>query len=114
MNHDERKESVLMTKCIKDYLLYIRQRPKFLKRFGDEKSLDEIEYCEELKKRIDEWAKRHKVFYQYISGRINTKLAIAYIGTSERVFYRLMLKQKVKFLKFLSETENELKNKYVF
>ena len=111
---DERAKSVSMTKSIKDYLRYVQQRPAYLKRFSDDRALDEIKYYEEIQKKIKKWAKKHRVFYQYISGGITTRDAIEYIGISERDFYRLMRKQKVKFLNFLSETENELDNQYSF
>lgn len=111
---DERAKSVSMTKSIKDYLRYVQQRPAYLKRFVGERSTVEIKYYQEIQKRIKQWAKKHRVFYQYISGGITTRDAIEYIGVSERDFYRLMRKQKVKFLDFLQETENKLETQYSF
>lgn len=110
----ERNKSVSMTKSIRDYLLYVQQRPAYLKQFVGNCECVEIKYYEETQKRIKKWAKRHRVFYQYISGMINAQEAIEYMGVSERVFYRLMGKQKIEFLSFLQETENELTKEYSF
>ena len=111
---EERAKSVSITKSIRDYLLYVSQRPAYLKRFVGNCECVEIKYYEEIKKRIKKWAKKHRVFYQYISEMIDTQEAIEYMGVSERVFYRLMGKQKVKFFSFLQETENELEKEYSF
>lgn len=111
----ESDKSERKTKGIADYLQYIKSRQSYLKIFvGEDYPLTEIKYYKELQQRIGEWAKKHRVAYQYIAGKINSREAIEYMGVSERVFYRLISKQKAEMITFIQETENELEGKYSF
>lgn len=111
----ESDKSERKTKGIADYLQYIKSRQSYLKIFvGEDYPLTEIKYYRELQQRIGEWAKKHRVAYQYIAGKINSQEAIEYMGGSERVFYRLISKQKAEMITFIQETENELEGKYSF
>lgn len=100
---------------IRQYLSYIKQRQSYLKIFvGEDYPLTEIKYYLELQQRIGEWAKKHRVAYQYIQDKISSQEAIEYMGVSTRVFYRLLAKQKAELITFIRETEKELENKYSF
>ena len=112
---NERVNSEKKSKGIRSYLNYIKQRQSYLKIFvGEDYPLTELKYYRELQQRIGEWAKKHRVAYQYIMGKISSQDAIDYIGVSERVFYRIISKQKEEMISFIKETENELEGKYSF
>ena len=100
---------------IVEYLKYIKQRRTYLKIFvrGDY-PLTELKYYEELQHRITEWGKQHKIAYLYLKGKMSVRDAVDYMGVSERVFYRLIAKQKAEMITFIQETENELDEKYSF
>ena len=110
---NEQTKSLKVTNGIAAYLHYIKQRQTHLKIFvGKDYPLTEFKYYKELQQRIGEWAKKHRVAYQYIAGKINSQEAIEYMGVSERMFYRLISKQKTEMIAFIQETENELEKKY--
>lgn len=97
------------------YIHYIAERIAYLKIFvGDTHPLMEIKYYEELQRKIKKWAKKHRVAYKYIMGEISRQEANEYMGVSERVFYRVMEKQKAEFITFIDACEKELDKKYSF
>ena len=100
---------------IVEYLKYIKQRQVYLKFFvGGDYPLTELKYYEELQNRIKEWGKHHKIAYLYIKGKMSVSDAVDYMGVSERVFYRLIAKQKAEMITFIQETESKLEGKYSF
>lgn len=112
---NKRTKSFMETKGIAQYLDYIKQRQAYLKIFvGKDYPLTEIKYYKELQQRIGEWAKKHRIAYQYIRCKINTQEAVELIGVSERVFYRLISKQKLELIDFIQKTEDELEKIYSF
>ena len=97
------------------YINYITERIAYLKIFaGETYPLTEIKYYKELQRKIGEWAKKHRVAYKYLIGEISRQEATEYMGVSERVFYRIMEKQKSEFITFIDACEKELDKKYSF
>lgn len=113
MKEDTKGKKV--TNGIAAYLHYIKQRIAYLKIFvGDNYPLMEIKYYKELQHKIREWAKTHRVAYQYIVGEISRQEATEYMGINERTFYRIINKQKAAFITFIEACEKELDGKYSF
>ncbi len=103
------------TANLKQFLDYIKQRQEYLKRLaGEDYPLTEIKYYKEFSKRIADWGKKHKIFYTYIYGKINVQEGIELMGVSERMWFRIIAKQKSEFVCFLKETEKELDKIYEF
>ena len=100
---------------IASYIQYIADRIAYLKIFvGETYPLAEIKYYRELQCKIREWAKKHRVAYKYLIGEISRQEATEFMGVSERVFYRIMGKQKAEFITFIDACEKELDKKYSF
>lgn len=112
---NEKVKSAKETKGIANYLCYITQRIIYLQFFTDDINTSiELKYCKELQQRIKEWARTHRICYQYIRGKISVDECVQYMGVSKRVFFYMMAKQKAGFIEFIQKTENELEKKYPF
>ena len=97
------------------YIHYVSNRIAYLKIFvGETYPLPEIKYYRELQHKIGEWAKKHRVAYKYLIGEISRQEATEFMGVSERVFYRIMGKQKANLITFIDACEKELDRKYSF
>lgn len=102
------------TKAIKEYLAYIPLRLAYLKIGNVQPTHNEYKYYLELCKSIKEYGKHHKIFFYYITSKINIKKFKAFYKVSERTGYRIFAKQRKEFLEFLSQKEIELSKLYPF
>ena len=102
------------TSAIKKYLAYLPLRLAYLKIYGVQPTHNEYKYYLELCKSIKEYGKKHKVFFYFITSKINYKKFKAFHRVSERTGYRILAKQRKEFLEFLTQKEAELSKKYPF
>lgn len=107
-----RKTNSFRSRGIKGYLSYLDDRIKYLGTIPSVDNMNELEYCKEMIAEAKNWGKSHKVCYQYIRGNITSKEAMAFLGTPERSFYRIMAAQKDEFVGLLKKLEVQLMAKY--
>ena len=99
---------------VKKYLRYIQNRLSYLKILSGDIPSNEYRFYQSLQKSINEWGKKHAIFYGCLTGKITTAQAKSSFGCSEKTFRRMMRAQKKSLIKFIEKQEEILSDKYPF
>lgn len=102
------------TQALKDYINYLKRRVGYIKSGILEVSDNEINYCTELFKAILVYANKHKLYFWYLSGKLNVQSAMVILGTCERRFLVYAKRQRQALIEFIQDKEIELFAQFPF
>jgi hypothetical protein len=102
------------TKRLKDYLTYIRSRLAYLKMRKVPSTNNEYRFHLEMYKNIKAYGKSHKIFFLYLTSKINITKYKTFYNVSERTGYRILAEQRKEFINFIIRKETELFKRYPF
>lgn len=102
------------TARLKQYLTYVRQRATYLKILNNGSQSNEYNYHKAMWEYIKEWGITHALSYGYIRGKIDITTVKNYMGTSERVTYRMISKQRDELIELIAKHEKILAERYPF
>lgn len=102
------------SKGLKDYLRYIANHIDYLQKSDMVIQSNEYKYYSAMQNEITRWGKNHRVFYEYLLGKIGADRAKSLYGVSEREFYRIASRQRKLLIKLIESQEMILERKYPF
>lgn len=99
---------------LKKFIRYINMRCALIECGFLDVETNQYRYYKELQREIKIFAKSHRLFWNFLLGRISTEKAKSILGVSERQMFRTMEKQRETLITLIYEKEKELSAKYPF
>lgn len=99
---------------IKEYVKYVKTRLSWINSGLLEVSDNQANFYKEINEKINEYARTHQVYLNYLFGRISSKKIETLLGETDRQVFRYLKRQRENLIEYIQEQELILYAKYPF